>query len=109
MSVLSVIHVPHRAKFESLSEKLVLKDLELSMKLDVCSQLWKHGHYPVIEALRKMQGEEVYGYQLYIELTTLDARFPVFVYLLQCLYRQCYFIFPWSSGCMPTLGLSERW
>ncbi len=50
-----------RTKFASLSERLVLRDLEMSMKMDLVSRLWKHGHYPVIEGLRKIGGGWVVG------------------------------------------------
>ncbi len=33
-----------------------MKDLEMSMKMDLVSRLWKHGHYPVIEGLRRIGG-----------------------------------------------------
>ena len=46
-----------RAQFSSLSERIVLSDLEQSLKLDVVSRLWKYGHYPVIEAFRRAGGE----------------------------------------------------
>ena len=45
-----------RRQFQALSEKLVLTDLETSTKMEVCSRLWKYGHYPVIETFRRMGG-----------------------------------------------------
>lgn len=40
-------------KMQDCAENILKRDMELYSKLDISAKLWKIGHYPIIEFLRR--------------------------------------------------------
>ena len=45
---------------QEAGENLLLNNLELSTKQEVGSKMWKLGHYPITESLRKQTGTYIH-------------------------------------------------
>lgn len=40
-------------RMQECAEEVLVKDMEVFSELDITTKLWKMGHYPIVEALRR--------------------------------------------------------